>query len=39
MRRTFDGGRPRTTLRLTPAGRAAFSKHMEILRAFLGTSD
>jgi DNA-binding MarR family transcriptional regulator len=39
VEKSFDGGRPRTTLRLTAAGRTAFSGYIETVRAFLATFD
>ncbi len=35
----FAGKRPRTTYRLTPAGRRAFARHVERLRVLLGEGE
>jgi DNA-binding MarR family transcriptional regulator len=36
VRKGYVGRRPRTWLSLTPAGRAAFSAHLDALRAIAG---
>lgn len=32
----FQGKKPRTTCRITPAGRAAFEAYVEALRSYIG---
>ena len=32
----FQGKKPRTTCRITPAGRAAFESYVEALRSYIG---
>ncbi len=36
--KTFVGRRPRTYIAITPAGRQAFTAHIQALRAILGES-
>lgn len=35
VEKTFEGKRPRTLCRITPAGRAAFEAYVEVLKKYL----